>query len=104
MKKVHHAPVPRRKLRDASVAPGGERSAGRRQALPEEEVAVTGRMILHLRDDLEAVPRVEIRSLESPDKKERVAVPRTMFIVEGSHGLHDDDAVKVEVLSGKQKE
>lgn len=40
--------------------------------------------------------RVEILSLEDPEKKQKIELKDVQFIVEGGSGLHDDDAVKLE--------
>jgi RND family efflux transporter MFP subunit len=39
---------------------------------------------------------VEILRLEDPEKKEAIPVAGTLFILEGGHGLHDGDLVKIE--------
>ena len=39
---------------------------------------------------------VEVAGLEDPEKKEKVAVTGLQFVVEGGHGLHDGDVVKLE--------
>ncbi len=39
---------------------------------------------------------VEILRLEDPEKKEAIPVANTLFILEGGHGLHDGDPVKIE--------
>ena len=49
-----------------------------------------------------ALHRVEILSLEDPEKKEKIDLKEVQFIVEGGNGLHDDDAVKVEEEAKKE--
>ena len=39
---------------------------------------------------------VEILRLEDPEKKEAIPVAGTLFILDGGHGLHDGDLVKIE--------
>ena len=39
---------------------------------------------------------VEILRLEDPEKKEAIPVAGTLVVLEGGHGLHDDDLVKIE--------
>jgi RND family efflux transporter MFP subunit len=47
---------------------------------------------------------VEILGLEDPKTKKSVSPDGLLFIVEGGHGLHDDDAVKLAVDEEKDKE
>jgi macrolide-specific efflux system membrane fusion protein len=46
---------------------------------------------------------VEIIDLEDPEKKAKVAPGALLFVVEGGHGLHDGDAVKLEEEEEKEK-
>ncbi len=39
---------------------------------------------------------VEILGLEDPEKKEKVSLDGLLFVVEGGHGLHDGDEVRIE--------
>ncbi|HVY16169.1 MAG TPA: hypothetical protein VHB27_13170, partial [Rhodopila sp.] len=39
---------------------------------------------------------VEILGLEDPEKKEKVSLDDVLFIIEGGHGLHSGDAVRLE--------
>lgn len=55
--------------------------------------------ILGIRDRERHV--VEILGLEDPEKKEKVAPDGLLFIIEGGHGLHNGDAVRVEQSQGK---
>jgi hypothetical protein len=43
---------------------------------------------------------VEVLTLEDREKKECFAVKDAWFVVEGGHGLHDEDIVKLEVGPG----
>jgi RND family efflux transporter MFP subunit len=45
---------------------------------------------------------VEILRLEDPEKKEAPAVANTLFIVEGGHGLHDGDPVKIDLVKAEE--
>jgi RND family efflux transporter MFP subunit len=44
----------------------------------------------------------EVLSLEDPDKHEKVSPENLLFVVEGGHGLHDGDAVKVKKEEKKE--
>jgi RND family efflux transporter MFP subunit len=39
---------------------------------------------------------VEVLGLEDPEKKEKVALDDLLFVIEGGHGLHSGDAVRLE--------
>ena len=40
--------------------------------------------------------RVEIIELTDPDKKQIMPIRGLLFVIEGGHGLHDGDSVKIE--------
>ena len=44
---------------------------------------------------------VEILGLEDPEKKEKVSLDDLLFVVEGGHGLHSGDGVRVEEAAEK---
>jgi membrane fusion protein, multidrug efflux system len=46
---------------------------------------------------------VEIIRLEDPEKKERVAAENQLFVIEGGHGLHNDDVLRLEEPHGEEK-
>jgi RND family efflux transporter MFP subunit len=46
---------------------------------------------------------VEIAGLEDPEKKTKVSPEGLLFVIEGGHGLHDGDAVKLEEEEEKEK-
>jgi len=59
------------------------------------------RAILGVRDREKHL--VEILGLEDPDKKEKVSLDDLLFIVEGGHGLHSGDAVRLEEAEEKEE-
>lgn len=58
------------------------------------------RALLGVRDRAQHV--VEILGLEDPDKKEKIAPEKVLFIIEGAHGLQTNDPVKLEETEQKE--
>jgi membrane fusion protein (multidrug efflux system) len=46
---------------------------------------------------------VEIIRLEDPEKKEHFAPEKQLYVVEGGHGLHNDDVLRLEEPHGEEK-